>query len=158
MKKQLLTTLGLVVVATMAWSQDAVAVWQTNGQVVGYQFTDKPKVTYVGDCLVMSTKDNTVQYALRSLRKMAFVDAESLSAISGPRQAAGGNLLFSFRQGSIAVANAEASAKVLLYDAEGKCLAEQQADADGRCVLSTESLSRGVYVIQIGQTSYKIVK
>lgn len=157
MKRHLLTTL-LLFAAVALWAQDAVAVYQTNGQVVGYQFTEKPKVTYAGGCLVMSTKDQTVQYSLRSLRKMAFVDAESLTAISAPEHAAGGHLLFSFRQGSITVTNAEAGATIQVYNAEGKCLAEQQADAQGRCVLSTESLSRGVYVIQIGQTSYKIVK
>ena len=159
MKLKLLFLLVLLLTFNELRAQNAVVVYQTNGQVANYFFIEKPKVTYSGDCLIMSTTDNIVQYSLRSLRKIEFADVDDSAIIDGVRPStANKGLMFSFRQSTINVANAEAGACVLLYDSEGKCLMEQSIDKQGRCVLSTESLPKGVYVIQIGQTSYKIVK
>ena len=159
MKHKLFFLLALLLMCNGLRAQNAVVIHQTNGQTVNYFFIQKPKVTYAGDCLIMSTTENTVQYSLRSLRKIEFADVDDSAIIDGiqPSTAVKG-LMFSFRQSTINVANAEAGSCVLLYDAEGKCLAEQSVDEQGRCTLSTEALPRGVYVIQIGQTSYKIVK
>ena len=159
MKPKLFFLFALLLTFNELRAQNAVVVYQTNGQVANYFFIEKPKVTYLGDCLIMSTTDNIVQYSLRSLRKIEFADLDDSAIIDGVRPStANKELIFSFRQSTINVANAEAGACVLLYDSEGKCLMEQSIDEQGRCELSTESLPKGVYVIQIGQTSYKIVK
>lgn len=159
MKPKLLFLLAMLLMCNGLRAQNAVVVHQTNGQIVNYFFIQKPKVTYVGDCLVMSTTENIVQYSLRSLSKIEFADVDDSAIIDNVQHpTTNKGLIFSFRKGSISATNAQAGAKVLLYDTEGKCLMEKTADEQGRCTLSTETLSRGTYVIQIGQASYKIVK
>ena len=159
-KARLLIATLLLAVGTSVWAQNnAVAIFQTNGQVATYLFTETPRVTYKGDCLLMSSGSGTVQYSLRNIQSVALVDASNITGIDQAVQSGGTHgVVFHFIFGRITISNAAPSEKVSVYDINGKCLVEQTADAQGRCTLSTHALLKGVYVVQIGKTSYKIVK
>ena len=70
--RKLLTTLFLVAVATVAWAQNAVAVWQQDGKVAKFGFSEKPVVTYADNNLVITTTQTTVEYPIYLLRKIRF--------------------------------------------------------------------------------------
>ena len=137
-----------------AHAQNAVAVYQKNGQVVNYLFSEKPKVSYIGDCLVMTTKDQNVQYSLQNLEKMEFT--EIATGIDDATPTADSALLFSFRSGQVAVSHAQPGTKVTLFDTDGKTVSQQTVGDSGAATLSTQSLPRGTYIVQVGDTSYKI--
>ena len=156
----LFATLLLAVGSLTTWTQNnAVAIFQSNGQVATYLFTETPRVTYKGDCLLMTASTGTVQYSLRNIQRIALVDASNITGIDQAVQSGGTHgVVFHFLFGRITISNAAPSEKVSVYDINGKCLVEQAADAQGRCTLSTHALLKGIYVVQIGKTSYKIVK
>ena len=47
---------------------------------------------------------------------------------------------------------------IAVYDLQGKLLSRATVGNDGRLNLSLHSLPTGVYVMKVGQTSYKIKK
>ena len=55
MKRQLLTALVLLFATVASWAQNAVAVYQNDGTVATFAFTEKPVVTYSGNDLVLTT-------------------------------------------------------------------------------------------------------
>lgn len=159
-KKRILSLVAALLCAVAMQAQNAVALYQANGQVTSYYFTEAPRISYAGDCLLMTSSAGTVQYSLRGLRKIAFAEMEEPSAVKDIKAdgTPSGGLVFSFRLGQIAVSGAEPGAKATLFDLDGKQISVQAANTQGRCTLSTAALPKGVYVIQIGKTSYKFVK
>ena len=69
---KLTITLLFLVLTVRAWAQNAVAIYQTDGNVTKFAFTEKPVVTYSNNELVLTTSSTSVQYPIYLLKKLAF--------------------------------------------------------------------------------------
>ena len=134
--------------------QDAVAVYRINGQVEYFAFDGRPTITYEGDNLVMTCGGNCVQYTLKGLEKITFTTiATGIGNLPELKQ-----LTFSFSDDRIDVAGAKAGEPVRIYDTTGRMVDMLYTDGEGRQTISFSLMQKGVYIIQIGNTSYKILK
>lgn len=158
MKKIMISSAMALLALSAVHAQNAVVIHQTNGQTTNCFFTEKPRVTYLGDCLVMSTQDQNVQYSLRSLRKIEFAQVEIPTDIDSPTTAQEKAMLLGFRAGQVTVNNARPGVGVMLYDMDGKTLFGIQTDDSGHANISTSSLPKGTYILQVGEESYKIIR
>ena len=152
--KKLLLLFTAVLLQVGAYAQDAVAVYRNNGKIEYFAFASKPKVTYQGDCLVMKLGDSVVQYSLRGLTKIAFGNAPTGMA-GGPLSE---GMTFRFEKNQISITNAVSGAAVKVYNGKGMMVRLLKTDNNGRQTVSLESLPSGAYMIQIGNTSYKVLK
>ena len=71
-RRKFLLTLLLAVATLVANAQNAIAIYQKDGQVAKFAFTEKPVVTYSGSDLVLTTSKTIVQYPVYMLQKIAF--------------------------------------------------------------------------------------
>ena len=134
--------------------QDAVAVYRINGQVEYFAFDGRPTITYEGDNLVMTCGGNCVQYTLKGLEKITFTTiATGIGNLPELKQ-----LTFSFSDDRIDIAGAKADEPVRIYDTTGRMVDILYTDGEGRQTISFSPMQKGVYIIQIGNTSYKILK
>jgi hypothetical protein len=99
-----------------------------------------------------------VQYSLRSLRKIEFAQVEIPTDIDSPTTAQEKAMLLGFRAGQVTVNNARPGVGVMLYDMDGKTLFGIQTDDSGHANISTSSLPKGTYILQVGEESYKIIR
>lgn len=135
--------------------QDAVAVYRTNGEVEYFTFDGRPTITYQGDNLIMVCGNQHVQYTLKGLEKIAFTTTEVTGI--GDLQGVEG-VTFNFHDDQIAIANAKAGDTVRLYDTTGRMVDSSIVDSDGRLTLSLSALTKGIYIVKMGTTSYKILR
>ena len=134
--------------------QDAVAVYRINGQVEYFAFDGRPTITYEGDNLVMTCGGNCVQYTLKGLEKITFTTiATGIGNLPELKQ-----LTFSFSDDRIDVAGAKAGEPVRIYDTTGRMVDMLYTDGEGRQTISFSPMQKGVYIVQIGNTSYKLLK
>ena len=134
--------------------QDAVAVYRINGQVEYFAFDGRPTITYEGDNLVMTCGGNCVQYTLKGLEKISFTTiATGIGNLPELKQ-----LTFSFSDDRIDVAGAKAGEPVRIYDTTGRMVDMLYTDGEGRQTISFSPMQKGVYIVQIGNTSYKLLK
>lgn len=113
MKRHLLTTLVLFFTAVASWAQNAVAIYQVDGQVATFAFTEKPVVTYSGNDLVLTTTKTSVQYPIYKLRKIDFdISFDDLTGIEDARVKS--DVQFSFRGGALTVRDGEPGSQVTI--------------------------------------------
>ena len=75
MKEKRTLLFMLLALATMTvWAQNAIAIYQKDGKVARFAFSEKPVVTYSGADLVMTTTKTSVHYPLNMLKKLIFED------------------------------------------------------------------------------------
>lgn len=135
-------------------TQEAIAVHRANGQVEYFAFAERPVVTYEGDNLVMSCGNTRVLYTLKGLEKITFT---TLATGIGetPRME---EPVFHFDNHQIQIANAKAGQQVRLFDMTGMTVRTDVIGYDGQQTISLESLPKGIYIVQLGNTTYKILK
>ncbi len=133
---------------------NAVAVYRNNGQVEYFSFAGRPKLTYRDKCLVMQYGNSYVQYTLKGLVKITFC-ADPTDVEDGPMM---DGLKFSFDNDEIRIASAKAGHPVRLYNLKGQCVKMLSVDGNGNVTVTLESLPPGVYIIQIEDITYKVLR
>lgn len=152
--RKLLTTLFLVVLATVAWAQNAVAVWQQDGKVAKFGFAEKPVVTYADNNLVIATTQTTVEYPIYLLRKISFDVDWTVDAVEEVKA----DVQFSFRGGALTVRDGEPGSQVILYNIKGVQVGQYRLDGDGNATIPTENLSKDFYVVKSRCFTFKFRK
>ena len=152
--RKLLTTLFLVVLATVAWAQNAVAVWQQDGKVAKFGFAEKPVVTYADNNLVITTTQTTVEYPIYLLRKISFDVDWTVDAVEEVKA----DVQFSVRGGSLTVRGGEAGSQVYIYNLKGVKVGQYRLDSDGNATIPTENLSKDFYVVKSRSFTFKFRK
>ena len=108
-----LTTFFLLVFSLMTYGQNTIVVFQQDGEVAKFDFSEKPVVTYAGDNLVLTTTQTTVQYPIYMLKKISFdVDLETTDAIEQVKA----DVQFSFSGGTLTVRDGEPYSYVYIYN------------------------------------------
>ena len=110
----------------MTSGQNTIVVFQQDGEVAKFGFSEKPVVTYVGDNLVLTTTQTTVQYPIYMLKKISFdVDLETTDAIEQVKA----DVQFSFSGGTLTVRDGEPYSYVYIYNLKGMKVGQYQLDA-----------------------------
>ena len=156
--RRLFILLLLWLPAAGAWAQKAIAVWQHDGTVAKFAFTEKPVVTYSANELVMTTTKTSVRYPINRLQKVVFDVDENVTSVEDVKSSTSGDVKFSFRDGSLVVSGGNAGAIVNLYQSNGVFAGQFRLDGDGSVAIPTSNLSRGVYIVNTQKMSFKFYK
>ena len=156
MKRHLLTAL-LLLAAVVLWAQKAVVVYQNDGTVATFAFTEKPVVTYSGNDLVLTTTKTSVTYPIYKLRKIDFdISFDELTGIKDAKVKA--DVQFSFRGGTLTVRGGEPGSQVIIYNIKGVQVGQYRFDGDGNATIPTESLGKDFYVVKSKSFTFKFRK
>lgn len=146
----------LAVVSTMAYSQNAIAVYQKDGQIAKFDFTEKPVVTYSGSDLILTTTKTTIHYPVYMLQKIAFDTTNLVDGIDDIELKP--EPQFSFQGATISISGGEAGEAVCLYDISGRKVAEYRLDSDGRANIPLQTLGKNLYILKTKTISFKFRK
>lgn len=156
-RRKFLLTLLLAVATLVANAQNAIAIYQKDGQVAKFAFTEKPVVTYSGSDLVLTTSKTIVQYPVYMLQKIAF-DVVDLVANDIEQLAVKAEAQFSFQRETLTISGGEAGAPVYLYDVSGRKVGEYRLDPDGRTTIPVQNLGKSLYIVKTKTVSFKFRK
>lgn len=141
MKKIILFAL-LALGCAAGHAQNTLHIWQQTGEVVSYDFLEKPRITYADTNLILTTTKVQVEFPLSSVRKFTFdVDMIMIDDAIGTVRATLKD------EGSLSI-----------YTLGGVLVKTVPAEAGGRHTYSLDELPAGVYVVKSKTTSYKVVK
>lgn len=129
-------------------------VVETNeGKKVSFFFDQKPELSFSGENVeIVSTAEN-VLYPMSDVAQIYF---EQISL--GVNDATLGGTSFHFTDGQIMVNGLAPDSVIAVYSANGTLCLQGRADGDGNAVLSTETLSGGMYIVQTSKVNCKIIK
>ena len=136
-------------------AQNAVEIYQVDGKVSTFAFSEKPVVTYSGSDLVMTTTKTTVQYPIYLLKKISFDveldDADVVKDVKADEQ-------FSFHGGTITVLGGEPNSQVYIFNIQGMKAGQYKLDDQGNATIPVSGLVTGIYVLKTKRFSFKFRK
>lgn len=158
MKEKRTLLFMLLTIATMAvWAQNAIAIYQKDGKVARFAFSEKPVVTYSGADLVMTTTKTSVHYPLYMLKKLIFED-ELTEAVNIEALEVKSSVQFSFKGGALSIKGGEPQSSVNLFNIKGMSVGQYRLDIDGSVEIPTQSLDSDIYVVKTSSVSFKFRK
>ena len=136
-------------------AQNAVEIYQIDGKVTTFAFSEKPVVTYSGSDLVMTTTKTVVQYPIYLLKKISFDveldDADVVKDVKADEQ-------FSFRGGTITVMGGEPNSQVYIFNIQGMKVGQYKLDDQGNASIPVSGLATGIYVLKTKRFAFKFRK
>ena len=152
---KLVYTLLLAVITTMAYAQNAIAVYQKDGQVAKFAFTEKPVVTYSGNDLVLTTTKTTVQYPIYMLQKVAFdLSDDIINDVEEVKLEA----RFRFEGETLIISGGEPGEPVYLYNMKGMMTGQYRLDGEGRAAIPLQGTDKSLYIVKTSRFTFKFRK
>lgn len=157
MKKTSLVVL-LMFMSAIAINATEVAyrllVWMDSGAKSAYALSTKPKVTYDGTCLVVSTTAATVEYPAEDVWKFTLDKIE----ISGIEETLKEVPTMRIVGDVVMFSGCRPVSVVRIFNVSGQSLATEQADADGSLQINISHFPHGIYILSTESITYKIIK
>lgn len=136
-------------------TQNAIVVYQKDGKVAKFAFSEKPVVTYSGNDLVVTTSKTTVQYPVYMLQKVAFdVSDELANDIEEVKQQA----QFRFEGGMLVISGGDPGTTVYIYDIKGVKAGQYVLDGEGCATLPIQHLGQQLYIVKTTRFTFKFRK
>ena len=115
-----------------AYPENGIIIHQNDGTTIGYAFSDEPKISYVGETLIMSAAGVAVEFPLETLQKLTFT--ETTTDIP------------------LIITTTKADGPHHIYTSDGRLVRTVPEGSQ----LTVSGLPVGIYVIHNNNISYKI--
>ena len=158
MKKLLLLLALMAALPLTAQADDAtqrLVVWLKNGQKVYHDLTDEPETRFNNGMLMLSTAKVSISYPIADVVRYTYEG--TMTAINAPKVKPG-EVRFSQGNDQMAFDGLTPGTQMQLYAPDGKLLRTQKAETGKTSVVSLKGLPAGLYVVKIGDASYKFMK
>ncbi len=161
MARRILLALLLSVTATACLHADdtvwgtGLVVTTTDGQKLAYPLDDKPKVTFSGRNLVLTTGSTEITLSREKVRAFSYekIPVSGINAI--PETICDARFL---PDGTLHVSGCDRDSRIEIFGVDGILLCTMNADSKGNADMSASDLPAGIYLVKAGDVSYKIMK
>lgn len=126
-----------------------------DGAKMEYSLSQKPKITFTQTDIVLCVNNSYVSYALDQLLRFEYEKhEEAQEAIDLLTEKA----VVEVQDNSLVFHGVEANTPVTIHAANGQTVVNRTVVSGGSYVLPVEHLASGVYMVSLGDKTYKIVK
>ncbi len=133
---------------------DRLIVWHKDGQKTYYDLEEKPKTTFVGTDIVITTSTMTINYPLEQVLRYTYeLQPSGIENINMSKP-----VRVSQRGDNIVFENLKKGTRILLFSTDGKQLASQNADGSKSITISLGNRPAGVYIVKANNITYKMMK
>ena len=138
-----------------AFGQDQrLVVWLKDGEKVFFDLTERPKTTFGGTDIIISTSTLTANYPLERVLRYTYEQKSSgieNSNVSKP-------IRISQNDDNLFFENLHRGTHVQLFSTDGRQLSSYVSDGEKTIVISLSSHPSGVYIVKADDIIYKIMK
>lgn len=156
MKSKILFTIA-VLLALLIDSQTVRAqrlvIWQKDGSKVSFNLDEQPKTTFTADNLVITTATSTLNYPLAKIQRYTYEGA-ALSVRDFKTE----GIAISHEGNMVMVKGLAIGKTVAVYRMDGTQILTKRSDNSDLLTISLGNLPTGVYMIKVGEITYKFLK
>lgn len=154
--KHLLVFILLLLPFSMVIAEDAdsrLVVWRTDGSKIVYSLSEQPKTTFTSEGVVITTNTVSVTYPLTQIVKYTYEDiASGIESVTND-----GRILVSQDGYNFKFSNLKENTLVQVYSVNGSLISTHKSEGK-QISISLRDHANGVYIIKVGDTSYKVIK
>jgi hypothetical protein len=137
-------------------SENQVLLLLNSGKSVTFSFAQTPKITYAGSTVTVAYGNESLEYAISDILKLAFGASETVGIEDAPAAVKAGDIAYA--NGVYQFSGFKAGERVYLYTVAGVLAKSYTIPGSGSLEVSTASLASGIYVITIDGITYKFNK
>ena len=132
-----------------------LVVWKKDGSKVAFALTEKPKVTFSENSLMINSTTVSVSYDLEDMAKFTYEDSgeEGIKNIENDKESS-----FKFDGEMLLFPSLKAGSKVAIHNLGGVLVFGRTIEAAGDYSFPISHLDKGVYVVSVDGLTYRIVK
>lgn len=130
-----------------------LVVWMKNGERVLYDLEEQPKTTFANTDLIITTSSVSASYPLSQVLRYTY----ELSA-SGVESVKENDIRISQKGNDLVFEHLKSGADIRVYSLDGVLLDTKRAVGEQLTTVSLNDNPAGVYLIKVGNTTYKMVK
>ena len=132
-----------------------MVVWLSNGQKITHELADEPETRFYNGMLMLATKKVSVSYPIAQVLRYTF---EGNMPKVGVPAVKSGEVRFSQGKDEMRFDGLAAGTILELYSPDGKLLRSQTAANGQPSVVSVKGQPAGLYIVKVGDASYKFLK
>lgn len=134
----------------LAQEYATINVIMKDGSITNVQLKEQPKVTFIGDKLVITTSSKSLQFDRNDVQHFTYAKANSVNGVNVDKSKS-----FS-QQGETLIFNSlKSDSHVQIYCIDGRLV--KSVTASGCFELNLDSLNAGIYIVKVNGTSTKII-
>ena len=133
-----------------------LVIWAKDGsKIAEYALTEMPKVTFEPGAFVISSASTEIEsYELDRLARFTYEKIES----TGIEDIVTDDVSFSINGETLIFSSLKANSLVSVYALNGTSVFSKRIDQAGQYAFPLTNLTRGIYLIHVNDSTYKIVK
>lgn len=126
-----------------------------SGSQVGYALSERPRVSYSGNDVVITTPSETVFLLRSAVQKMTFGETTGISELTSSEELA--RPTFSLSGDELSVSNLVPGTQVGIYGVSGQLYGTTTTGADGKAEVSLPSTGK-TFIVKTSVITFKILK
>lgn len=154
--KHLLVFILLLLPCHIAIAEDAdsrLVVWRSDGSKIVYSLSEHPKTTFTSEGVVITTNTVSITYPLPQIVKYTYECISSgIESVTNEDEVLVSQDGYNFR-----FCNLKENTPVQVYSVNGSLISAQK-NKGRHFTISLGDHANGVYIIKVGDTSYKVIK
>lgn len=154
--KHIIVFILLLFPFSMVIAEDAdsrLVVWKTDGSKVVYSLSEQPKTTFTSEGIVITTNTVSVTYPLTQIIKYTYEGiASGIESITND-----GGVMISQDGYNFRFSNLIENTLIQIYSVNGSLISTHKNEGK-QITISLGDHANGVYIIKVGDTSYKVIK
>lgn len=135
-----------------AQNPDALVVYTTDGRQTVYNLKDEPVVTFGDNLLIVTAGNVRIEHPLADIDNISY---ETTGAIE--TTTSGNDAPFVQNDNSISFSPFDRDESVAVYSVDGRLIKHYKVTAGENLTIRVDAFSPGVYLVSVGDVSYKIV-
>lgn len=144
---------GIVIHADI--TPNTLTVWAKDGSKVSYALSQRPRVTFSGEDLIISSGDNEVKYPLYQMSRFTFESTSGIDMVD----AEGDNVKpFEFNGDEMLFPAIEKDYQVSICAIDGKVIINREVKSGTTLRIPLDSLNSGIYLVNVSGITYKVIK
>lgn len=134
----------------------SIVVNHADGSKSLIAMADGLKTSFTGGVMIISSEKGALEFPLGEVRSWLFSDKEG-DIWSGINEAADDAAIITWDADGLRLGNIPSGTTVRLTGSDGRTALTATATEGGACVINTDGLKAGVYLLTIGNRTYKII-
>lgn len=135
-------------------SQTQLVVCAKDGTKVAYILSDEPKITFTESDLVITVNGVEVNYSLEKMARFTYESSDNTVITNLETDEA----LFKLEGELLLFLALESNSTIAIYTLNGALVMKKTIQQSGEYAFPLSSLDAGVYVVNVNDLTYKIVK
>ena len=152
MRKKMISIALLIFIGSIPAFSQTLVLYHIDGTNSSVQLFTKPKIMFVHDSIDISPPTISLRYSAKDILKFSFEDVATDATFPKVKEH------FLQESGHVCIVEGVEASDVHLYDLEGKRIPGRIMNSDAGVTIFLKELSAGVYLLKVGDKSFKIIK